>query len=129
MVLAERQQALVISLEHRFYGESIPGNVSLSTSNLRLLTAKQALADLSSTCIDARCLNGCCGLKRHRVFVVLVSCSEFISWYQFQIDHNEEVGGKPLLPGRSHGNKWVVIGGSYPGVCVCVCDTFMFVVE
>jgi len=36
--------AMLVSLEHRFYGESIPKNSS-SVDNLRLLNAQQALAD------------------------------------------------------------------------------------
>lgn len=40
----QRSRALLISIEHRFYGESIPGG-SLSLKNLRYLTSEQALAD------------------------------------------------------------------------------------
>jgi len=42
---AEQYGALMVAIEHRFYGKSIPGDGTLSTSNLRLLTADQALAD------------------------------------------------------------------------------------
>ncbi len=44
--LAERVGALVVALEHRFYGESTPTR-DLTTASLRLLSAHQALADLS----------------------------------------------------------------------------------
>jgi len=42
---ADKYGALMVSVEHRFYGQSIPGDGTLSTSNLRLLSADQALAD------------------------------------------------------------------------------------
>jgi pimeloyl-ACP methyl ester carboxylesterase len=44
MVLAQRFQATVFQLEHRFYGETQPF-ASLSTSALKFLTSEQALAD------------------------------------------------------------------------------------
>lgn len=46
--IAEETQGLVLSLEHRYYGKSMPfGNDSLSLSNLKYLTAEQALKDLA----------------------------------------------------------------------------------
>ncbi len=45
--LAAKQGALLIALEHRFYGESIP-NGNIKTENYRFLTVEQALADLSA---------------------------------------------------------------------------------
>jgi len=42
---AQQYGALMVSVEHRFYGQSIPGDGTLSTENLRLLSADQALAD------------------------------------------------------------------------------------
>jgi pimeloyl-ACP methyl ester carboxylesterase len=45
--LAQNYSALLVSLEHRFYGESIPGD-DMSTENLHYLTVDQALADLNS---------------------------------------------------------------------------------
>jgi len=45
--VGQNYSALLISLEHRFYGESIP-NQDSSTENLKYLTVEQALADLSS---------------------------------------------------------------------------------
>ena len=44
--MAQNYSALLVSLEHRFYGESIPGN-DCSTKNLKYLTVDQALADLA----------------------------------------------------------------------------------
>lgn len=45
--LAKNYSALLVALEHRFYGESIPNSNSL-TENLKLLTVDQALADLAA---------------------------------------------------------------------------------
>lgn len=45
--LAQNYSALLIALEHRFYGESIPNN-DMSTENLKYLTVEQALADLAN---------------------------------------------------------------------------------
>ena len=45
--LAKEHGALLVALEHRFYGESIP-NDSSSTENLQYLTVDQALADLNA---------------------------------------------------------------------------------
>jgi thymus-specific serine protease len=44
--LAEQHQALLVNVEHRFYGESYP-TVDMSTKNLKYLSADQALADLA----------------------------------------------------------------------------------
>ncbi|CEO96568.1 hypothetical protein PBRA_005177 [Plasmodiophora brassicae] len=45
--LAEQHNALVIAVEHRYYGKSWPTTDS-STGNLRLLSSQQALADLAT---------------------------------------------------------------------------------
>ncbi len=45
--LAQNRSALLITLEHRFYGESIP-NGNAFTENYRYLSVEQALADLAS---------------------------------------------------------------------------------
>uniref|UniRef100_A0AC35TIB8 Serine protease K12H4.7 n=1 Tax=Rhabditophanes sp. KR3021 TaxID=114890 RepID=A0AC35TIB8_9BILA len=42
--LAQYHNALILHLEHRYYGQSIP-TADLSTSNLKYLTSRQALAD------------------------------------------------------------------------------------
>jgi serine protease 16 len=44
--LGKKQHALLLALEHRFYGKSIPTS-DLSVKNLALLSAHQALADLA----------------------------------------------------------------------------------
>ena len=43
--LAQRHKGLAFSLEHRYYGESIPTGTDFSTSSLRWLGTEQALAD------------------------------------------------------------------------------------
>jgi serine protease 16 len=45
--LAEKHSALMLSLEHRFYGESRPTR-DMSDLSLRLLTSEQALEDLAT---------------------------------------------------------------------------------
>mmetsp|Transcript_64794 Transcript_64794/g.180048 ORF Transcript_64794/g.180048 Transcript_64794/m.180048 type:complete len:468 (-) Transcript_64794:401-1804(-) len=44
--LGQERNALLIQLEHRFYGESLP-NGNVDTDNLKLLTVENALADLA----------------------------------------------------------------------------------
>ena len=44
--LAEKHGALMVAVEHRFYGESQP-TADMSTDNLRFLTSEQGLADLA----------------------------------------------------------------------------------
>lgn len=46
--IAESTSALVVALEHRYYGKSLPfGNSSIYLQNLKFLNAQQALRDLS----------------------------------------------------------------------------------
>lgn len=45
--LGKQYNALLIALEHRFYGESIPNGV-VTTENYQYLTVEQALADLAA---------------------------------------------------------------------------------
>ncbi len=48
ILLAEQTHGLILIVEHRFYGESMPfGADSLSLSNMKYLTVEQALRDLS----------------------------------------------------------------------------------
>jgi len=49
MNLAKYIKARVIALEHRYYGESQP-RLDWTYSNLRWLTADQALADIANFC-------------------------------------------------------------------------------
>jgi thymus-specific serine protease len=44
---AQVHSALIFALEHRYYGESIP-TTSLSTTDLKYLSSKQALADINN---------------------------------------------------------------------------------
>lgn len=46
-VLAQQYSALLVSLEHRFYGKSVPNN-SFSVDNLKYLTVNQALDDMKN---------------------------------------------------------------------------------
>ena len=44
--MAEKLNGMVVVLEHRFYGDSLPfGNQSFSLENMRLLNSEQALRD------------------------------------------------------------------------------------
>jgi hypothetical protein len=46
--MAQRVQGLILVLEHRYYGQSMPfGNDSLSLENLVFLNSEQALSDLA----------------------------------------------------------------------------------
>lgn len=48
MTLAQKTLGLVIVLEHRFYGESLPfGKESFKIENMKLLTSEQALSDIA----------------------------------------------------------------------------------
>ncbi|CAM9203301.1 unnamed protein product, partial [Ectocarpus fasciculatus] len=44
--LAKQHRAMLVNVEHRFYGESYP-TVDMSTENLQYLSSQQALADLA----------------------------------------------------------------------------------
>ncbi|OQR82188.1 serine protease family S28 [Thraustotheca clavata] len=46
-ILAKKHNALIVSLEHRYYGKSQP-TTDLSTSNLKYLSADNALADIAT---------------------------------------------------------------------------------
>ena len=46
--IAQKINAMVFSLEHRFYGKSLPfGEDSMSWENLKYLNSEQALSDLA----------------------------------------------------------------------------------
>lgn len=49
---AKKHKAMLIALEHRFYGKSTP-TITMATHNLRLLTAEQALADAARFIMNA----------------------------------------------------------------------------
>jgi len=52
---AQRFNALIVSAEHRFYGDSIPTQ-DLSTENLRYLSSSQALADFAALVYEVKSL-------------------------------------------------------------------------
>ena len=86
--LAKEHQALMIALEHRFYGESRPTK-DLSTESLKFLTSQQALSDLA-------------------VFV------EYIK--DFNMNEKDLKSTPPLkLRFSTTLSKVIVFGGSYPG--------------
>ena len=84
--LASRHGALMIALEHRFYGESQPTK-DMSPSNLRYLTSSQALADLA----------------RFREYIN--------DWVP-----GDDASSPPVkLPASPLNAPWITFGGSYPG--------------
>ena len=89
--VAEEQGALMVSLEHRYYGESYPTK-DMSNPNLVYLTSSQALADLAR-------------------FI------EYISSLSPQSTEEELCKAEPCLTVKApvKDSKWVSFGGSYPG--------------
>lgn len=86
--LATEAKALVLALEHRFYGESQPV-ADMSDENLRYLTSHQALNDLAR-------------------FVQYVK--------SFDPATKDTASTPPLqLPASAKNSPFVVFGGSYPG--------------
>eukprot|EP00466_Bigelowiella_natans_P015119 jgi/Bigna1/46144/estExt_Genewise1.C_20198 len=86
--LAVEHKALVLALEHRFYGESRPVE-DMSDANLKFLTSHQALGDLAR-------------------FV------EYIKAYDPNV--NDAKSSPPLsLPASAQESPFVAFGGSYPG--------------
>lgn len=86
--LAEQHQALMLTLEHRFYGESRPTS-DMSPASLAFLTSTQALGDLA---------------RFHA----------YISSYSPAMP--DTLSTPPLrLPAAAARSKWVSFGGSYPG--------------
>ena len=86
--LAKKHGALMLSLEHRFYGESRP-TADLSVASLAHLTSSQALADLA---------------RFH----------SYISSYEPSVPDTKS--SPPLrLSASPRASKWISFGGSYPG--------------
>jgi serine protease 16 len=86
--LAEENGALIVALEHRFYGVSYP-TPDMSTENLKYLSSDQALGDLAR-------------------FIDYIS-----SLSPDSVDSN---ASPPLEVKADHSSsKWVSFGGSYPG--------------
>ena len=87
---AQQHKALIVALEHRWYGQSIPGDIT-STPDLQTLTVDQALTDLAT----------------------------FVAWYDPMISEGSALG-LPATPhvrvgGSAVAHVWLAIGGSYPG--------------
>jgi serine protease 16 len=89
--MAEEQGALMIALEHRFYGQSYPTK-DMSNGNLVYLTSSQALADLAR-------------------FI------EYVSNLSDASSPEELNKATPPLRVKASvaSSKWVSFGGSYPG--------------
>ena len=86
--LAQKHGALMLALEHRFYGESRP-TADMSDGSLKYLTSEQALADLA---------------RFH----------EMISAYKPTVP--DTTSSPPLrLAASAKRSKWISFGGSYPG--------------
>lgn len=87
--LAKRHKALVVALEHRYYGESQPV-ADMTTANLKWLTSEQALADLA----------------RFRNYLASAATTP----------GQDTASDPPLrLRASAHASKFVAFGGSYPG--------------
>ena len=86
--LAKQHGALMVALEHRFYGESFP-TPDMSVSNLRFLSSHQALADLAR-------------------FIAYVKA--------YSPGASDTKSSPPLkLKATAARSAWVSFGGSYPG--------------
>jgi len=86
--LAEEHSALMISLEHRYYGESQPVP-DMSNENMQYLTSEQALEDIAH-------------------FVAFIN--------SLQPDVSVSVTTPEItLSSSTAKSKWVAYGGSYPG--------------
>ena len=86
--LAEEHGALMLSLEHRYYGESYPVE-DMSDENLVFLTSAQALADVA----------------------------RFVTYINSYDPSSADESSSPALdlPASTASSKWVAFGGSYPG--------------
>lgn len=87
--LARTHGALMIALEHRFYGASVPVD-DMSTANLRYLTSEQALGDLAQFRVHVGSLHA--GVP------------------------DGQSSPPVTLQHSPAGAKWVAFGGSYPGM-------------
>lgn len=86
--LAEEHNALMISLEHRFYGESQPVP-NMDTDNMKYLSSEQALEDIAR-------------------FVAYINSQEANT-------ANDDSTPSLTLSASTASSKWVAFGGSYPG--------------
>ncbi|KAB5547550.1 hypothetical protein DKX38_010956 [Salix brachista] len=104
-VLAKKFGAAVVSLEHRYYGRSLPFE-STTTENLRYLSSKQALFDLAvfRQYYQASCRAMSSTYSLHQILVIV-----FIVALHMQESLNLK------LNRTSVENPWFVFGGSYAG--------------
>jgi len=81
VILAKKFGAIIVTLEHRYYGKSVPFS-SLETPNLKWLNTRQALADLSRFVNDFKNQRG---LENHKVFTIGCSYSGALSaWFRLK---------------------------------------------
>ncbi len=86
--MAQRLQGLVLTLEHRFYGRSLPfGNDSLTVQNMRLLNSEQALKDLAYF-TEQVTTKGLHGVKNNPWISIGGSYPGALSaWYRYKYPH------------------------------------------
>lgn len=110
----------MLSLEHRFYGESQPFGAAqgaLSTANLKLLSVQQGLRDLAcnnhspTTSTSATATFPSTSLTS--ILGNTLAAADFIGEMQKWID------SQPGAPASGVATKWLVVGGSYPGTTAC----------
>ncbi|KAJ6989868.1 hypothetical protein NC653_018389 [Populus alba x Populus x berolinensis] len=118
-VLAKKFGAAVVSLEHRYYGRSMPFK-STTTENLRFLSSKQALFDLAvfRQYYQASCRAMSSTFSSHQILVIgymnlVLSCLYEDVWNDSTIHMQESLNLK--LNRTSVENPWFVFGGSYAG--------------
>ena len=85
---ASQHSAMITSLEHRWYGRSIPGDIT-STKDLATLTVEQAIADLAT----------------------------FVTWFDGQLTQGAFGFAPKAVVNKSAAvqHVWLAVGGSYPG--------------
>ena len=107
--LAKNYSALLIALEHRYYGESIPDSIKspMSTDSLKYLTVEQALADLAAFTDYYKVLFVHHIISYHTYSIIIIIIIIItITIINFQKEKVNPVTSS--VP-------WFVFGGSYPG--------------
>jgi hypothetical protein len=99
---AQRFNALVLSIEHRFYGKSVPTR-DLSNANLRFLNSEQAYHLPPEP--HTRCIPHIPSLFVARACAAVRRLADFAVFRQY-------ISEKLALPKTT---KWVAFGGSYSG--------------
>ncbi|KAJ6231690.1 peptidase s28 family protein [Anaeramoeba flamelloides] len=87
-VLAEQNNALVLSLEHRYYGKSQPFS-EYTTENLQFLTVEQALTDLAQFLqYYQKVIKTNYGIESNNWFIIGGSYSGALSaWFRLKFPH------------------------------------------